>query len=486
MFFFYCFNFVIFLFGILLLFFHLKKKNNFPFNFVPNKYEIVMILFILLNQIYIFIYNFFYVKKMTEKNFFLFSKLKSLEFIYFQFLIILSILARTNNLINIFNKYFISLSNKFTLKYFNNNNNNSFNIINNNNISSINSINNNSINTSINNEDNNFNDLNFLDFRSFIISVLFYSIFIYIIMGLNDNSIFFEGITFIYYEKNIKKDNKYLFGFIIEFLLFLFVLIFLIKKFSFLLKFPINSDKFYFKFEIFSYILIIYLNSFIKIFLFLFYFKENKNKNISLINDSIINIYLLIMNFILCVKRWFFYRNLNYLKNNRNFILNFDKLLKINSSFVDVFKMYLNRNCEEKINQLYFYLIYLEFKEKYENKMIEKENEIHLKLNEIFNQFFNQDQNLSFKSNFEFYFIECPLEIKEKLNNLYKKKFNNENLLNCYDEVFKWIKKNLENEFNKLQQNSNEKDIIIKILFFMECFDKNNQNKNIFLNFSLN
>jgi len=71
MFFFYCFNIFIFLFVFLLLVLHLKNKEKFPYNFIPNKYEIVMILFILLNQIYVFFYNLFY-DKLIEKHFFLF------------------------------------------------------------------------------------------------------------------------------------------------------------------------------------------------------------------------------------------------------------------------------------------------------------------------------------------------------------------------------------------------------------------------------
>ena len=473
MFFFYCFNIFLFLFGFLLLFLHLKNKEKFPYNLIPNKYEIVMIFFILLNQIYIFIYNLFYDDLIKEKKFFLFSKLKSLEFIYFQFLIILSISARTNNLINIFNKFFISISKKF--EYLNNNNNNSFNI------SSLNSINNNSFNIKIENK-NNFN-VNLLNFRKFVFSILFYSIFVYFIMGLNDNKIFFEGIFFIYYDFNIKKENYYLFGFILEFLLFFFVLVFLIKKISFLLKFPLNSDKFYFKIEIIFYILIIYLNSFVKIFLILFYFKHKKNKNLSLINDSILNVCLLLLNFILFLKRFFFYRNLIYLNNNKNFNLNFNEIFNINFSIINIFKMYLNKNCDEKINQLNFYLVYLEFKNKYKNyeKNDENENEIHLKIIEIYNQFFNQNSNIK---NYEYFFIECPFEIKEKLNNMNKNNFINENL-NCFDEVFNWIKNNLEIEFNKFQQNIKEKNIIIKILFFMECFENDNNKNNIF-NINLN
>ena len=464
MFFFYCFNIFLFLFGFLLLFLHLKNKEKFPYNLIPNKYEIVMIFFILLNQIYIFIYNLFYDDLIKEENFFLFSKLKSLEFIYFQFLIILSISARTNNLINIFNKFFISISKKF--EYLNNNNNNSFNI------SSLNSINNNSFNINIENK-NNFN-VNLINFRKFVFSILFYSIFVYFIMGLNDNKIFFEGIFFIYYDSNIKKENYYLIGFFFEFLLFFVVLVFLIKKISFLLKFPLNSDKFYFKIEIIFYILIIYLNSFVKIFLILFYFKHKKNKNLSLINDSILNVCLLLLNFILFLKRFFFYRNLIYLNNNKNFNLNFNEIFNINFSIINIFKMYLNKNCEEKINQLNFYFVYLEIKKKYENE--KNENEIHLKIIEIYNQFFNQN---SYNKNFECFFIEIPFEIKEKLNKMNKNNFINENL-NCFDEVFFWIKNNLEIEFNKFQQNIKEKNIIIKILFFMECFENNNNKNNIF------
>ena len=477
MFFFYCFNFVIILFVFLLLVLHLKNKEKFPYNFIPNKYEIVMILFILLNQIYVFFYNLFY-DKLIEKHFFLFSKLKSLEFIYFQFLIILPILARTNNLINIFNNYFISLSKKFTFNYLNDNNN-SFN--NSNNISSLNSINNNSINNSIIIE--NKNNFNLLNFRKFVLSILIYSIFIYIIMGLNDNKIFFEGITFIYYDSKIEKENYYLFGFIFECFLFLIVLMFLIKKISFLFKFPLNSDKFYFKIEIIFYIFIIYLNSYLKIFLILFFFKHKKNKNLSLINDSILNVCLLLLNFILFLKRYFFYRNLIYLNNNKNFYLNFNEIFNINFSIINIFKMYLNKNCDEKINQLNFYLVYLEFKNKYKNyeKNDENENEIHLKIIEIYNQFFNQNSNIK---NYEYFFIECPFEIKEKLNNMNKNNFINENL-NCFDEVFNWIKNNLEIEFNKFQQNIKEKNIIIKILFFMECFENDNNKNNIF-NINLN
>ena len=116
--------------------------------------------------------------------------------------------------------------------------------------------------------------------------------------------------------------------------------------------------------------------------------------------------------------------------------------------------------------------------EKSEEEIIDlNEEKIREKAKQIFLDYFG-NVNISNSSDIEFNpAIEFPIDIYEKVQESYNANFNGNQNDKIFNDAFGWIKEKLISIFNEYSSSSDEMEKMKKILFFIDCFEAN-ENKN--------
>jgi hypothetical protein len=458
---------IILISGILILFLFLKRKQ-FPYIHFNSFWERVVLSLVCLSQIYCLIYH------IIDSN--MFYVFKGIKILIVDVLICISIIARAYN-INclIYNNYLIISQNFYEI------------------VNYIKKENGEMIFTQ------NYRK-NFIHLKFFTILGLF---FIIIPFSSIKN---FTLIFYFFYEKNEQSIKAFYFSIYYSHIIYLLILSSLSIIYSLIKKYPINQDKFYCISEIKHLIRIIFVSSSIKTFIIVIFIQNSGflGKDISLFIDSIFNCFILILYSTLTI-----IRNKNF--TEKNSLLNIEDIDIFLSTEIrfKIFQNYISKKHEKSLKLLKFYADYYNYhqivykskqkiKSLYNEKMHERtysdeiilekneeeiidsnEEKIREKAKQIYLDYFS-NVNISNSNDKEFNsIIEFPIDIYEKVQESYNANFTGIQNDKIFNEAFGWIKEKLMYIFNEYSSSSDEMEKMKKILFFIDCFEANeNENKN--------
>ena len=457
---------IILISGILnLILFHKRKK--FPYIHFNSFWERIILSLVFISQIYCLIYNIF-----IETNYF--YVFKGIKILIFDVLICISIIARAYNIYClIYNNYLIISQNFYEI---------------------VNYI-----------KKENGEMLFTKNYRKNFIHLKFFTIlglFFILIPFLSIKN--FTLIFYFFYEQNEQSKNIKVVYFSIYYshIIYLLILSSLSIIYSLIKKYPINQDKFYCISEINHLIKIIFISSSIKTFIVIF-IRNSLDKSVSLFIDSIFNCFILILYSTLII-----IRNKNF--KEKNSLLNIEDIDIFLSTEIrfKIFQNYISKKHEKSLKLLKFYADYYNYhqivykskqkiKSLYNEKMHERtysdeiilekneeeiidsnEEKIREKAKQIYLDYFS-NVNISNSNDKEFNsIIEFPIDIYEKVQECYNTNFTINQNEKIFNEAFGWIKEKLIAIFNEYSSSSDEMEKMKKILFFIDCFEEN-ENKNI-------
>ena len=458
---------IILISGILILFLF-KKRKQFPYIHFNSFWERVVLSLVCLSQIYCLIYH------IIDSN--MFYVFKGIKILIFDVLICISIIARAYNIYClIYNNYLIISQN------FNEN---------------VNYI-----------KKENGEILFSKNYKRKFIYLKFFTtlgLFSILIPILSSKKIFLIYNCFYVPKEQKNKEKDYYLSIYYTHIIFFSILTSLSIIYASIKKYPIKEDKYYCISEIKYLIIIIFFCSSIKT-LIIFCFVQSLNEEISLYIDSLFNFLILLLYLIITIKR-----KKNY-KEKNSFLLNIEDIDIFLSTEIrfKIFQNYISKKYEKSLKLLKFYADYYNYqqivyiskqniKKIYDKKkhkrtnsdeiILEKNEEAIVDLNEekirekakqIFLDYFG-NVNISNSSDIEFNpAIEFPIDIYEKVQESYNANFTGIQNDKIFNDAFGWIKEKLMYIFNEYSSSSDEMEKMKKILFFIDCFEANeNENKN--------